>query len=275
MRRCLCWSLVAVSAFALAGCVLAMPPESSGTPRPSETSTTTATPAPELVSPRWQDTLKQMAALTRDLAIPDHLLQEDAARTGEEFDVNEYFTVLTHLSPEPGYVLDYVYYHDSLGGEPIIYARREGESPYATALDYREARGDPFGESRREYLEHIVVDGTAEGFFELVVLAIQGEQFYLDWHANYNDLTVLNSREMAEAVIEANGLTAEQEGEALQIDFQPRVEFDHGTARVRTVLFTKWGGFFEKVCTISRDFPHQMLECETEELVPYRCGIVF
>jgi hypothetical protein len=239
----------------------------------------TLTPAPTVA---WQDTLDEMAALTHPhrLAVPEHLEQADAEKTGEEFDVNEYFTVLTHISPETGYVLDYVYHYDSFAGGPLMYARQEEEPGYATFSEYEEAVGDPFGEARGEYLEHVQVDGTAEGFFELVVLAIQGEQFYLYWHANYDDSTVIGSREAAEAVIEAasefgSPLTSEQEREALRLDFEPRVAFEEETVSVRIVTFSKWGGFFEDVYTISREFPHQILEHEWEELVSYNCGVMF
>ena len=49
-------------------------------------------------SPSCQATLDEFAALTQGLEIPAHLQEEDAEKTGEEFDVNQYFTVLTHLA---------------------------------------------------------------------------------------------------------------------------------------------------------------------------------
>ena len=218
-----------------------------------------------------------MTALTRHLEVPDNLMETEAVRTGEEFDVNEYFTVLTHLSPEAGYVLDYVYEYDFMGGYPIIYARPEEEIPYATVSEYHEAEGSVLSGA---YLENIRVDGTAGGFFELVIFAIYGEKFYLWWHANYNDLTVVCSRGAIEAAIAeddvlGNPLTIPQWKKVLGVDFKPWVEFESTTVRVRVVTFTKWGGLFEEIYTISRDFPHKILGRERKELVPYDCGIVF
>ena len=243
---------------------------------------TTLFPTPEATpSPDWQAKLDDLAGLLQDLSIPDHLQEEGARRTGEEFDVNEYFTVLTHLSPEPGYVLDYVYYYDFMGGEPIIYARQEQDEPYATVAEYSEALGESaFGEARHNYLEHIEIDGSAEGFFEYVVLMIQGGQFYLAWHANYNDITLVCDPEAVERVIEAAndfGIppTSGQVREALRLDLEPQVEFEEDTVRVRVVTFSKWGGFYENTFTISRDFPHRLLDYEGEELVPYDCGVMF
>jgi hypothetical protein len=74
------------------------------------------------------------------------------------FDVNEYFTVLNHLAPVDGYVLDYVYFAPGGDGFPKIYARLEGESGFTNYDEY-----EAFGID--DYLNHIQVDGTAEGFF--------------------------------------------------------------------------------------------------------------
>lgn len=229
-------------------------------------------------SPSCQATLDEFAALTQGLEIPAHLQEVDAKKTGEEFDVNQYFTVLTHLSVEDSYVLDYVYFYDSGDSWPVIYARQKEEEPYANLSEYLEENAP--GESHNEYLEHVETDGSAEGYFEWVVLAIQGHQFYLGWHANYGDKTVLCSHEAVEKVIEqandfGSQMTSEQEQKALELDLEPSVEFERETVQVRIVTFTKWGGFFEEIFVISRDSPHRILEHTTEELVPYNCGVMF
>ena len=229
-------------------------------------------------SPSCQATLGKFAALTQGLGIPAHLQEVDAEKTGEEFDVNQYFTVLTHLSVEASYVLDYVYFYDSSDGWPIIYARQKEEEPYVNHSEYLEENAP--GESHNEYLERVETDGSAESYFEWVVLAIQGDQFYLGWHANYSDTTVLCSHEAVERVIEqandfGSQMTSEQEQKALELDLEPSVEFDKEMVQVRIVTFTKWGGFFEEIFDISRDSPHRILEHTTEELVPYNCGVMF
>src|SRR5688572_12813456 len=53
---------------------------------------------------------------------PQHLIDTGIKR-GDEFDVNGYFTVLTNLSMQGDYLLDYVYISESLGGSPLLYAR--------------------------------------------------------------------------------------------------------------------------------------------------------
>ena len=60
-------------------------------------------------SAAWRSTVGDLATLQNGLELPDHFRDQNATRTGDEFDVNEYFSVLDRLSMEPGYVLDYVY----------------------------------------------------------------------------------------------------------------------------------------------------------------------
>jgi hypothetical protein len=225
-----------------------------------------------------QAAVDAFAALTQGLEIPAHLQEEDAGKRGEEFDVNQYFTVLTHLALETGYLLDYVTFYDSGDSWPVIYARQKEEEPYANHSAYV-AENVP-GEPTHDYLEHVVTDGSAAGYFEWVLLAIQGDQFYLGWHANYVDTTVLCDPESVARVIEeANDfgaqMTTAQEQKALAIDLEPSVQFERETVQVRIVTFTKWGGFFEEIFVISRDSPHRILEHTSEELVPYDCGVIF
>jgi hypothetical protein len=251
-------------------------------PVPTPTSTPTPTPTPP-PSAAWQSTVDDLAAL-QSLEIPDHLLAEDAAKTGEEFDVNEYFLVLDRLSVEAGYVLDYVYFYGGIGAEPILYARPVDQSPYVTYSGYQKAGGYPFGseESRYGYLEQVRVDDTEEGFFQFILLRIMGGQFYLFWHANYNDRAVICDRAELERILvmpEGYGsyqnLSDEQKEAARAIDLAPVVEMEDDVVVAKVVVFTKWGGFSRETYTINRSFPHAILDSAHEVLVAYDCGIEF
>ena len=197
---------------------------------------------------------------------------ESLEAAGERFDTNEYFTVLTHLALEDGYVLDYVYFAPGGDGLPQVYARPKGEQSIANYSAYQ-------GTSGEGYLSHIQVDGTAEGYYELALLSIMGGQFYLSWHAGYNDWEVVSSQERLGAIIEGlnekyNPLTEEQVEAAFQLDVTPSVKFEGDKVLVRILVFTKWGGFYERVYTIDRDFPHLLIDDDIQ-LIPYDCGIVF
>ena len=88
---------------------------------------------------------------------PQHLIDTGIKR-GDEFDVNGYFTVLTNLSMQGGYLLDYVYISESLGGSPLLYARLDSQAPYASMEEVPENTQLP---DFREYLE---VEDVNEGY---------------------------------------------------------------------------------------------------------------
>jgi len=196
-------------------------------------------------------------------------------RSGEEFDPNLYFSALDHLNMEEGYILDYVYYYNGMGGRPVLYARPQEQAPYRNYEQYEATshESDPF-------LNHVQADGTPESYFQLVLLSIMGGQFYLDWHANYNDTRVLCDSEALETLLEkvgsvGNEMSAATKARARRINLEPVIEIKSDTVSVQIVTFTKWGGFFGNTYTLSRDFPHTFLNVEAEELVPYDCGIMF
>ncbi len=195
----------------------------------------------------------------------------DAA--GDKFDVNEYFQALSHLTLEDGFVLDYVYFAPGGGdGAPYVYARQKIETRFANYSEYEKASID-------DYLSHILVDGTAEGFYELAVLSVMGEQFYLGWHFAYNDWEVVSSQERLDAIIELmkvnkSSMTDDQFEAILNLDVTPRVEFEGDNVQVWILLFTKHGGFYQRKFTIKRDFPHIMNE-EDNLLIEYNSGDVY
>jgi hypothetical protein len=117
-------------------------------------------------------------ALYKDLNVPENLERERALRlkTGEEFDPNEFFQVLDRLEMEQGWTLDYFYgYEFDVGGVPKLVARAT-ESPLC--------QSDPEQPCvwEENVLLHVVVDGSREGWFQLMVLRLMGDQFYRTWH---------------------------------------------------------------------------------------------
>ncbi len=211
----------------------------------------------------------------QQVKLPEHFNQENPIRDGSEFDPNVYFTVLTHLSMQPGTTLDYVYYQQFLGGYPVLYARPTDTPRYPTLPDL------PAALQEGDWHLSIQTDDTPEGFIELAVLYIHGGQFYLSWHANYNDLTVLATRDHIDNMIkEANGdFGAEMDlltqTRARALDPQPVVEMDEDRVTVKLLTFTKWGGFYTQTMIFSRAFPHTLLDSSIEERVPYDCGVMF
>lgn len=133
-RRPMLVILVALFAACLTACSGAL---TGPTPTPSFT----PTPTPVSVLLPCQNSVDAVSRLLQDhVQAPEHLLKEDAVKTGSEFDTNAYFAVLKHLSLPPDYVLDYVYIYAGLGGEPVLYARSASQPPYRTYSEYIAAR---------------------------------------------------------------------------------------------------------------------------------------
>ena len=237
-------------------------------------SSTVATTAPAPVC--WRCPVEGMAALTGNLQTPEHLLQPDAVKTGEEFDVSAYFKVLDRLSMEQDYVLDYVYWYDDMGAHPVLYARRAAEPPFENHSAYLAARGE---EAPLAYLEHVQVDGSAEGFFQLAVLRLLGEQFYLWWHAVMNDTAIITTQASLQAHRPAvEGTCTEPLDPVLQsasrLALEPRIDFEEDLVLVSLHTFSSYTGLQRKTVSISRDFPHTIFEETTETVVEYFCGVV-
>ncbi len=233
----------------------------------------------------WQSTVSEFKSLVQGQQIPDFLTDPEIPQDGAVFDPNELLTPLTHLSLMPGYTLDFVYQFDGMGGYPILYVRKAADPSFENLEDYERNAGEcdmmiqPAG---CDYLSFIETDGTDQGYFEWVLLKMMGNQFYLFWHAGYNDVQIVASRERLETLVEKIGdndfgypLTASQKRQALRIDPAPVVTVGNDDVKVRVVWFTKWGGFYETVLTLTNTAPQRVLDSETNNLVEYDCGIMF
>jgi hypothetical protein len=208
--------------------------------------------------------------------IPQHLF-ETGIKHGGEFDVNQYFDVLTHISMQEGYALDYVYQNDSLGGFPLLYARPTDLEPYTSTADVPETM------QSSDFREYLKIEDVEQGYFEYVVLDIMARQFYLFWHANYNDTQIVCNRgELSDIVASISSGDfgyamnfAEQTKARAMKNIEPVVRLTGDIATVEFITFTKWGGFYRETYTISRGLPHTVIDVRQENVVPYDCGIVF
>ena len=199
-------------------------------------------------------------------------------------DVTKYFDLLRHISPPEGYVLDYVYFMFG-GGRPSLYLRKTRAAPFKTFTEYEAALGGIKKVSETEDCmpTRLRLDGSAESFFEQFAFDILAGQFYLSWHANYNDSMIITTAVDLENLIKKRDkddfgqpFTAEQKAAARKIDLTPRVVFrDDKTAEVSIVIFSKWGGFRRVTRSIARTYPHFFKNIKVEKLVAYDCGVMF
>ncbi len=230
-----------------------------------------------------QTTVDAMRGLTNDLHIPKNLNEDgNGERTGNEFDPNEYFAVLDHLEMEAGYTLDYVF---AYRGGPILYARHIDQPPYSDINDLDEATGGTYIVGDYDlvvpnYLNYVFVDDTREGYLQFILLLIHGAQFYRRGHASYNDSEVVCNQGGIDDLFSRPPVYGYELPKAIHyqtrvLDVTPQVTLRHRTATVQVVTFTHWGGFYEGIFTISRDFPHQVLDFTVKELIPYNIPVKF
>jgi hypothetical protein len=223
-----------------------------------------------------RQTVDALSALTGGLEIPANFQASDPLKKGGEFDVMQYFSVLNHLSLRPGYVLDYIYHYDGMGGYPTLYVRPASQPPYASESDLTAA-----GETS-SYLDFIQVDDTPESYFQLAVLSLMGSQFYLYWHANYNDSQIICARvDVSDVVTSLDGnfgypiSLIGRIRAAFLWNVGPLVDLGAQAAKVRLITFTRWGGFYQQIFTISRSAPNTIQGVQENNLVPYNCGVTY
>jgi hypothetical protein len=198
-------------------------------------------------------------------------------KQGNEFDANQYFEVLDHISMQEGYALDYVYQNDDLGGYPLLYARPVEQVPYASAADI------PQNTQLLDFQDYLSVEDVEQGYFEYVVMDIMANQFYLFWHANYNDTLIVCNRQQIYDIVGqvgsgdfGNPMDTAQRAKARTLrNIVPVVRLAGDTAVVEVVTFTKWGGFYRLTYTVSREAPHTILDLKEENILPYDCGVMF
>lgn len=224
-----------------------------------------------------QHAMSALTELRSGLTLPPYFSTENPEKQGGEFDPNLYFEALPHLRMEKGYTLDYVYHQDGMGGYPILYARPIAQPPYDTESAYRAAGDHP------DYLKFVIPQNSPEGYFDFAAFVMMANQFYQDWHANYNDRQVVCSSQDVDAIIqslEAQGsaarpMTPQQQQAARDIESpEPSVVINDTAATVTMVVFTKWGGFYRRTLTIGRP-DHSILDEQDRPLVDYECGITF
>jgi hypothetical protein len=151
------------------------------------------------------------------------------------------------------------------------------QAPYASTSDIPEST------TLLDFHDYLAVEDTEQGYFEYVVLDIMANQFYLSWHANYNDLEIVCNRDEVNDIVTqvssgdfgiAMNLAQQTKARAMRT-IEPVVRLTGDVAVVEIITFTKWGGFYRETYTISREFPHAIVDVKQENLVPYDCGIMF
>jgi len=270
-------------------------PTPTDTPAPTEKSQPTHTLEPIFsnqstisLAEECRSAIDGFYTLRKDLGLPSHFMEEDPFRKETDFNPNQYLDVLPNLEITPGFILDYVYFYDWLGGKPLIYARNFDAEPFRTYEDflgsYGEERTDESSYSYLpywyEFLGQIKIDKTPASYFQHLILALLGDQFYLDWHALYNDTIVLcDPSDMAYVEEEMAAFDLEfpedVQNRIGDLNFNPVILVEENSVTLRFLSFSKWSGFYERVYIVDKDDPMNIMDAQFNQLIEYDCGIMF
>jgi uncharacterized protein YjbI with pentapeptide repeats len=215
-------------------------------------------------------------------------------REGQCFDVNQYFSILNHLSIEPGYTLDYALNNDGIGAQPCIYARRLDEPRLLHVKAVEQRAKDEGWDDRMNlwyraytgthgYTMHIRTDNSPDAFFQLALLDLMGGRFYLYWHACYYDFVVVCNQEALERYFRTPGGREDSvREEAKRFDLAPVVDMGplpyaglEDKVYVEVTEFGHWEGVVRRGYLIDRRFPHRFRVSPHKDLVPYCCFWLF
>lgn len=206
-------------------------------------------------------------------------VRENGPRTANDFDPNEYFSVFRHISLPKGFVLDYFYEKSDTIGGPMLYVRRESESPVTSWPVHFLLRdkGDRNPNVRPVSPEDLLLpDGTPESWFELVAFSALAGQFYLFWHANLDDFEFVTTEERLAAIVTGCELSEALKAAALAMETSVVVDIQDQVVDTTYTSFSKWGGFKRQVKRLNRRFPYRTIgENFVSNEVPYNCGICY
>ena len=259
----------------------------------------------------YKNDAEAFSLLLNSLTIPEKNW-ESIINDVEKYNVNNFFASLTHLRMEPGYALDYVYYHDDSSGFPVLYAHRSEDAAFKNYGEYRQARGEigedenwdrVYGRSGTKsdknifgYLDHVMIDDEPQGYFQYALLRIMGSQFYLFWHAGYSDKRpIFSYAQFREIMVKEKGWEKRAVGQdesfwswswlafdpwilihkAAELNFEPSIIMNKEAVEIKLVIFTDYGGLIQRTFLVSRAFPHDLLKEDQKTLVPYFWGHVF
>ena len=225
----------------------------------------------------YQETINRFLLIKPSVQeLPAHFLTPDSSKLDNDFNPNQYFTALKHLSLRPGYVLDFVYYLAGGGGEPILYVRSVNQKPYVDYEDFVSATGEQdLDQWRYGFINDIQADDSEEGYFELIVLRTMGAEFYQFGLASYNDSEIVGDQSGLNTLSAWPNIPNNVQQKARNINFQPIITMRSDTVQIKIILFSKWGGFSRETLIVDRKFPHKMISDQSEILVPFESDLQY
>lgn len=140
---------------------------------------------------------KRLYKLHEDLRQKFHNYTKKRDRYSEldppKFDINIFLDIFDLIKLNKGYTLDYEY----LGNCPVVFTRLINPIPDEVSLNDNDIK-NALGPFCFENIKDISFEQSPEGFFQFAVFSVAVHQFYLYWHALYNDTVFIYSKSQLE-----------------------------------------------------------------------------
>jgi len=221
----------------------------------------------------WEATVREVEKLLA-VPIPKGLRPSEPSRPDGSLDIERMFGVLTRLSVEKDFHLDWVYCgRPHFEGYPVLYCLRTNEVP-SDSLDAL-ATYEP---DRREFPFHVGCNDSPAGFCELAVFRILGDQFYLYWHANHRRRRIICGEASLARLRSWGDLDDVPESVLTQVravDLNPTITVSADVASVGLVWFSRWKGFVYEETVFNRERPQRVMGTTTRVLAEYNCDVIF
>lgn len=213
------------------------------------------------------------------------------------FKLEEYLKLYDKLKIISGWKPDYYYIYDGMGGAPLIFVMKEKDNLDSLILNFKHPWYDKnipvcsflylYNDSIK-ITEHLKLDETCESYFQLIMFYEIGCNFYLFWHANYGAQDIICSKNEMEKLLKfhlegPDNNETENSGNVFFkikdnldfIDFIPKIKFEKDSVKMKVIIFAGGKGLYERNYSISRKFPHRIIETGTTILVKDNTKIIY
>ena len=222
----------------------------------------------------------------------DHHTCEDA------LDLNEFLKCFSHLHLDDGYILDYVYTK-----RPLVYCRKPTDEPLVTneqfkarfkfdtdvfirdPENYEDVEAYPEFTYQNAFIDHLHVDDSPEGLFELALFLHSIKSFYLYDHFIYDRVNYIYTRSCFNTFYEAvlhNTLSwpvkwsypAESFEKIKKLDYAAKMTtFDDGTKEVAIMTENPWHGLCWLITTFDKN--NVAFKSRFETVIKSECHTLF
>lgn len=258
---------------------------------------------PEMLCPLTKPSMRTiMQMINKGEEIPASLEaaahSDDHHTCGDAVDLNEFLKCFSHLHLDDGYILDYVYTR-----RPLVYCRKPTDEPLVTneqfkarfkfdtdvfirdPENYEDVESYPEFAYQNGFIDHLHVDDSPEGLFELALFLHSIKTFYLYDHFIYERVNYIYTRSCFNTFYEAVlhdtlawpvkwSYPVESFEKIRKLDYAAKLTtFDDGTKEVAIMTENPWHGLCWLITTFDKN--NVAFKSRFETVIKSECHTLF